>query len=235
MSYYGFGYFAFIFSSDKTLRDVSKIQELLTKIGEMGWKFISSESNTHSTKRNIIDSSSDDIKNAWQKSISEGEHGAIIEFCNSKDFTAGLGLDFEHHYRKLLVTTNYGDFDECNPLAADHMRSAISLCETVYQTLAPVYGYGLTSQENVTLEEYLDTTPHIYAIFNCNFFGPDIVSSFGRERLLSIPTWRTLEFPDGGILLEMRPYPPTEGYDKYKPNYEYTTKMLGIETYRLGV
>ena len=232
MSYFGFGYFAFVFASDATLRDNSNFQKLFAKIKESGWRFLAPKDKSRPLEQKFLDDSLVSINSAWQKSITTEQYGAKIDFCDSNNFEVGIGLDFEHQYRKLLVTTDYGDFDELEPLANERMRSIINLCEIVYTTLQPVYGYGLTSQENATLDEYLDTTPTIHAIHNCNFFGTRIIDSFGRKNLLSIPTWRTVEFSDGGILLEMKPFPPTPDF---KPNYEYAAQILGVNTFRLGV
>ena len=235
MSYYGFGYFAFVFGSDAILRDERNFQRLFAKIKESGWRFLAPKDRPRPLEKKFLDDSLVSINSAWQKSVTTEQYGASIDFCDNHNFVAGLGLDFDHQYLKLLVTTNYSNFHELEPLANERMRSLINLCEIVYTTLEPVYGYGLTSQENATLDEYLDTTPTIHAIHNCNFLGAEIVNFYGRKNLLSIPTWRTIEFPDGGILLEMRPYPPAPEYKTFKLNYEYITQILGINDFRLGV
>ncbi|HYO53006.1 hypothetical protein [Archangium sp.] len=41
----------------------------------------------------------------------------------------------------------------------------------------------------------------IYEVFWLNVFGPKLVESVGRQRMLSTPTWRVEELPNGSVLL----------------------------------
>jgi hypothetical protein len=41
----------------------------------------------------------------------------------------------------------------------------------------------------------------IYEVFWLNVFGPKLVESVGRERMLSTPAWRLEELPNGSVLL----------------------------------
>jgi hypothetical protein len=41
----------------------------------------------------------------------------------------------------------------------------------------------------------------IYEVFWLNVFGPELVESVGRERMLSTPAWRVEELPNGSVLL----------------------------------
>jgi hypothetical protein len=237
MSYDGFGYFAFVFSTEKTLRDDRNIQNLLFKISDLGWRFLAPRDYPYSVERNFLEDSPETIIDAWREAIKLGEHGARIDFCDAENFEAGLGLDFEHQYRKLLVTTNYGDLNETNPLAKDRMRSLINLCEIVYTSLFPEYGYGLTTPNSVPLNEYLDLNPHIYAIYDYNFIGEKMIKTFTRDKISVIPTWRRLEFLDGGLLLEMKPFPFNweQEFSEYKQNYEIAAQVFGVEEYRIGI
>ncbi|PTL77859.1 hypothetical protein [Vitiosangium sp. GDMCC 1.1324] len=45
----------------------------------------------------------------------------------------------------------------------------------------------------------------IYEVFWLNVFGPKLVESVGRERMLSTPAWRVEELPNGSVLLVTRP------------------------------
>jgi hypothetical protein len=50
-----------------------------------------------------------------------------------------------------------------------------------------------------------DGFDRIYEVFWLNVFGPKLVESVGRERMLSTPAWRVEELPNGSILLVLRP------------------------------
>jgi hypothetical protein len=41
----------------------------------------------------------------------------------------------------------------------------------------------------------------LYEVFWLNIFGPELVESVGRERMLSTPAWRVEELPNGSVLL----------------------------------
>ncbi|KFA93621.1 hypothetical protein [Archangium violaceum] len=45
----------------------------------------------------------------------------------------------------------------------------------------------------------------VYEVFWLNVFGPKLVESIGRERVLSTPAWRVEELPNGCVLMVMRP------------------------------
>ncbi|HYO70945.1 MAG TPA: hypothetical protein VEU33_33195 [Archangium sp.] len=49
--------------------------------------------------------------------------------------------------------------------------------------------------------EYRDGFDKIYEVFWLNVFGPKLVETVGRERMLSTPAWRVEELPDGSVLL----------------------------------
>ncbi|HYO60243.1 hypothetical protein [Archangium sp.] len=49
--------------------------------------------------------------------------------------------------------------------------------------------------------EYRDRFDKIYEVFWLNVFGPKLVETVGRERMLSTPAWRVEELPNGCVLL----------------------------------
>jgi hypothetical protein len=52
---------------------------------------------------------------------------------------------------------------------------------------------------------YRDGFDKVYEVFWLNVFGPKMVESIGRERVLSTPAWRVEELPNGCVLLVTRP------------------------------
>ncbi|ATB30637.1 hypothetical protein [Melittangium boletus] len=55
--------------------------------------------------------------------------------------------------------------------------------------------------------EFRDGFDKIYEVFWLNVFGPKLVETVGRERMLSTPAWRVEELPNGCVLLVTRPTP----------------------------
>ncbi|HYO55509.1 hypothetical protein [Archangium sp.] len=54
---------------------------------------------------------------------------------------------------------------------------------------------------------YRDGFDKIYEVFWLNVFGPKLVETVGRERMLSTPAWRVEELPNGCVLLVTWPTP----------------------------
>jgi hypothetical protein len=50
-----------------------------------------------------------------------------------------------------------------------------------------------------------DKIDKVYELYWLNVFGPKLVESVGRERMLSTPAWRVEELPGGAVLLVLRP------------------------------
>jgi len=63
---------------------------------------------------------------------------------------------------------------------------------------APLFGREM----NISIRDGFD---RIYEVSWLNVFGPRLVESVGRERMLSTPAWRVEELPNGSVLLVLRP------------------------------
>jgi hypothetical protein len=101
----------------------------------------------------------------------------------------------------------------------------------VYTMLHPDYGYGL-----VALENHLPSAPgdnELGALYDYNFLSPHLVEKLGRDRILSVTTWRMTPFDDGGVLLEMSPNPL---FDRKitRPNYQQAADILGLPQFYQG-
>ena len=68
----------------------------------------------------------------------------------------------------------------------------------------------------------------IPTIYDFNFLGLNLVKILGREKVLSVSTWQTVEFDDGGIFLGMSPSPIAD-WEPYTSNYKEAAKLFGVE------
>ncbi len=106
----------------------------------------------------------------------------------------------------------------------------LNIVETVYTASDDyIYGYGLDTEhvgsigENwgpdkpVTNESIANN--RIADVSWLMLFAPELVDEYGREWLLSAPTWKHQEFDDGGIMLVASP-DPTD-YDTFTEGREY--------------
>ncbi|OLD12724.1 MAG: hypothetical protein AUI97_06485 [Crenarchaeota archaeon 13_1_40CM_3_52_17] len=62
----------------------------------------------------------------------------------------------------------------------------------------------------------------LQGLFWANFFGPEYVDMWGREKMLSAPCYRAEELPDGGVILQLSASP----FDASKPEYADTKQRL---------
>jgi hypothetical protein len=159
--------------------------------------------------------------------------GVIIDCRNSKGFEVSLGIP--DHLQQLIVTVDNGCISDVERAHYDRVRSLVRICELVYNSLHPDYGRGFVSPSvhPFAFEDPSQQTGTVQAVHDYNFFGPNLVQRFGRRKMLSVPAWRTTEFSDGGILLEMSPNPIAD-WESYTSNYETTTQILGLEGFYQG-
>ncbi|EPX57483.1 hypothetical protein D187_006658 [Cystobacter fuscus DSM 2262] len=79
----------------------------------------------------------------------------------------------------------------------------------------------------------------IYEVSWLNVFGPKLVESVGRERMLSTPAWRVEELPNGSVLLVTRPTPADFASDEarlaqarahvhLRPDLDFDTVLRGL-------
>ncbi|MEW6104417.1 MAG: hypothetical protein AB1630_11495 [bacterium] len=88
------------------------------------------------------------------------------------------------------------------------------------------YGIGMVGGPPAT--RYADAKlGSIKTIYWTNFFGPQLVEKFGKEKLLSSPSYITEELADGGIMLVRSPNPFT--IDEPCIKAETIEKHLGIK------
>jgi hypothetical protein len=226
-------YAAFMFDSQTTLQNEANILRLMLTISQRSfWRFQTPF--VPGVEQHCIEHTPDVLAAAWRDALRRSEHGVTIDLVDmATGIEATLGVDFEHRYHKLLVMIDTDWLPIDVPESADRMRAYITLCELVYTTLHPSYGYGFTTPNTVPLEQYEDVTSRIYAIYDYNFFGPTQVQAVGRYNVLSIPAWRTHEFEDGGVLLEMMPY-PVWTWQEYTPHYKYAAHIMGISRFQQG-
>lgn len=117
-------------------------------------------------------------------------------------------------------------------LAQVLLKLLVKTCELAYTTLRPDYGYGLISLENQLVS--VPGADELSALYNYNFLSPRLVEKLGgRDKVQSVPAWRTVEFDDGGLLLEMSPHPILER-KPYTASYLQAAQMLGMSKYYQG-
>jgi hypothetical protein len=212
-------YIFFDFPTDATLTDRANVVPFFTRLSE-GGEFRCAE---------VPESAPDAFDRQWQNVLRMRPKNAWLAFDNAAGLTITFGV-YPGEWRRWYAMV-YGGVISA-PTSHEHVRSLVKTCELAYTTLQPDYGFGL-----ISLESQLVPTPGenvLSALYDYNFLSPRLVEQLGwRERVLSVPAWRTLEFDDGGILLEMSPHPIVER-KTYTSNYQQAAQMLGLSGYHQG-
>ena len=126
----------------------------------------------------------------------------------------------------------------------ERLQSFVNIHKRLYSQFHPFYTWSDNTYELAEFElkfnirNEIADEPHlllyesaknnnILRIWWLNFFGPKLVEKFGREKLLSAPSWKTEELSDGGIMLVRSPNPFT--IDEPYIKAEEIEKYLGIQ------
>ncbi len=172
------------------------------------------------------------IDQVWEKFEREESNGINLEFQDDHDFELTIWV-MPRQLNQLAVVVDNGYLSDIESINYQNVQSLIQICELVYATLHPIYAYGFTSPEIDHTIANPDDEVTIRAVHDYNFFGPYLVQKIGREKILTIPTWRTVQFDDGGILLAMSPNPIAE-WEPYTENYKNAAKILGVKQFYQG-
>jgi hypothetical protein len=115
------------------------------------------------------------------------------------------------------------------------MPTLIEVAKAVWNTLEPkpIYGVGDDVPEeglsviSPSQEEILNLKiePNIYWL---NFYGPELIKKFGKEKLLSIPAYKVEELK-GGVMFLKSPLPFE--YEASKRTYKEICEHFGWKTY----
>jgi hypothetical protein len=156
-------------------------------------------------------------RSAVWKAIQErnDEYGSNIGFGRTTspaiDMTLSVGsqqlfveLDISLHVQPLALFTGtercrrmvdlIHEWARCYPVT---YAMAHSMADT------ELSGYPLFGRDRESW--FQDGFDKIYEVYWLNVFGPKLVESVGRERMLSTPAWRVEELPGGAVLVVLRP------------------------------
>jgi len=116
----------------------------------------------------------------------------------------------------------------------EQLRRFVSVAKGLYGIIHANNGYIQNWQSERLVGELTDEYGNLIGymppkerwllkgLFWINFFGPEYVTMFGRDRLLSAPWTKIEELPDGGFLTLISESP----FDASKPEYQKRKKAL---------
>ena len=150
-------------------------------------------------------------RDAFWKALEEGrdEDGAIIGLHRTGVPAVSLTLWLMPRLPKLDISlhvqppTFFANAERCRHFV-DMVRAWTSRYPTPYAIAHGAADMGLTGYPSFGRDEKTwsrDKFDKVYEVFWLNVFGPKLVETVGRERMLSTPAHRVEELPDGSILL----------------------------------
>lgn len=220
-------YIFFEFATEQTLQNRSNLLRLLNTILQVKvFDVVAAnldEESVHDVGK-VVDQ-------AWKKCEEQGQSSLSFFFRNDSLFLT-IAID-RRRFRRLAVSVDSSYISDLQDQHYRNVRALVQVCELVYETLHPEYGYGLVTPNVHPLMEFTENRTEIQVVFDYNFLGPRLVQILGSTKVLSVPTWRTLEFDDGGVFLEMSPNPIAE-WVPYTDNYEKAVEILGAQKYLQG-
>jgi hypothetical protein len=222
-------YLLFNYDAGKELNDASRIAEMVRALVANGEFLVSGPGDSGDSSRIKPE---DLIRAAWEWCIEQGRHGVSMNIIDPRGFSMPIGISFDN-YRWLYVFIDGGAISDPHPSNYQNIKSMVRAAEIIYRATYPYYGFGLSSPNTFRHPGPDDRDANVDTVWDYNFFGPKLAETFGREVLLSVPTWRTLEFDDGGFLLEMARNPIVNWKEAVR-NYESAVRILGLRTFHQG-
>ncbi len=224
-------YIFFNFSSDATLKTKSNMLSLINEILKTS-EFKLAAAFEDVLEKRAVNNVHEVLDWVWDEASAEDRTGISLDFWNPDGFYLTVAID-RTSFRQLVIVVNNGYISDLTPLDYKNVRSLVQVCELVYTVLHPMYGCGLTTPNVHPIPDPDWGDVNIRAVYDYNFLGPQLVQALSREKVLSAPTWRTMQFDDGGVLLEMSPNPIAD-WEPYTSNYQKTAEILGIGKYYQG-
>jgi hypothetical protein len=170
------------------------------------------------------------LDRAWSNAVRAAPRygGAYwMEFENENGLRLNFGFD-PKQLKRLNLTVSKRSINK--PSDEANVRELVRIASLIYSTLHPAYGYGFF---NCDLHTPVAPGAGVKAVWDYNFFGPALVESLGRDKLMAVPAWRTTDLDDGGLLLEMSPSPVAD-WQPYTRNYREAAAALGVNTFNQG-
>jgi len=174
---------------------------------------------------NYVPNSPETLANAWNNAIRARQryNGYWMEFENAAGLRFSFGYD-PNEARRLFLSAKKTDLR-----SDDNLREFVRIGEVIFNTLHPMYGFGLFSYDSHETPEIGAPIPA--ALWDINFFSYGLVQEWGRETLASLPVWREADIGSGGLLLEMSQNPITR---PQITNYREASAALGFARYFQG-
>lgn len=121
--------------------------------------------------------------------------------------------------------------------SARNTEQFIEIAKAVWNAFEqkPIYGMGDYDIDNhpikPTDDDILNLSVEPFTVYLMNFYGPELMGKFGREKLLSIPAYKVEELEDGIMFLRS----PLSLCGDGMGSYEEICKHLGLKTYFVNV
>ncbi len=218
-------YLVFDFADETTLLDKDRILRLLIAIcaGDV-YKCLKKAIVCDDSPGLIyVPNSPETLANAWNNAIRAEQryNGYWMEFENDQKLKFSFGFD-PNAGRRLFLTAKRADLR-----SDDALREFVRFGEMIFNTLHPLYGFGMFSYDNHETPE-IGAAPA--ALWDYNFFGAELIDTLGHDKIDAASAFRKAEL-DGGVLIEVAANPITRPQIKH---YREASAALGFSKYYQG-
>lgn len=211
--------------ADERLLDHDRIVTLMWALADAGWRFLKKAIVCDDVPGDLfVPNEPEFIERAWQNALRAAPRyggGNWMEFQNIDDLKFSFGYDAKQP-RRLMLTVDTAQIRRRDQ--TPNVRVLGSLIELIYRQLAPIYGYGLFSYDH---HAPAASDGILRAVWDFNLFGSAMADQLGREKLRYLPAWRSVEFEDGGLLLELAANPIADAAP-YTQYYRHAAEVLGV-------
>jgi hypothetical protein len=122
----------------------------------------------------------------------------------------------------------------------ERIQRLLDMSIQIYELVHPDYGSIHNGKDETSMATFehpkygktilpINLDKGIPGIFWANFFGPKIINTLGKKKILSAPWYKTIELSDGGFLTLLEPSPLSESIS-WSRSEEFQI-FLGLENF----
>lgn len=166
------------------------------------------------------------VEAAWSAAVKQAKRSAYVALSDSSGYEITFSV-VTNNWRRGYFTANRGQVTQKGP------DSMIEACSIFRDTLAADYGFGFVSMDTDPLPPTGEGEYSLTTLYDYNFLSPRLLDKLGRDKIVSLPLYKTRVFADGGMLLEMARNPMVDKKASVA-SYQAAAMILGLPKFQQG-
>lgn len=209
-------YIVFDFPDETTLKTPANIGRAIESLfaGQQASRF------------RLADKGFDSAEAAWNAAVKRGQRSVYLALSDEDNYEVTFSV-VTNNWRRGYFAANRGQVTQRGPDAL------LEACLFFRTELAADYGFGLVALDTQALEAPGEGDYGLTTLYDFNYFSPRLIDKIGAGKLNSIPSQRTLHFPDGGLFVGMVANPLTDKKNT-AASYQAASMILGLPKFQQG-